>query len=131
MGEQNLKTGSIIIGTSEILPFIQHVGVILVNSPNNILVYHNSPTKTNPFGGSVIAEPLKEWIAVRSVIEVKETMLSKAEIEQGYENMKYLKFNLLNFNCEHFVTGLVYHEPSSKQLQFWGIIGALFLLNTN
>lgn len=111
------KTGDILKATVNSLPIIIHWGVVSVEG-DQTFVYHNTPMDTNVVGGSVIHEPLENWLQERTVIAVIPSTLTSKQI-QNYANSKaYEQFDLVNFNCEHFISEITTGESWSPQLVF-------------
>jgi hypothetical protein len=116
------ETGDLLTAEVDIFPFITHKGLVVVD--NEIpYVWHNTPVKKNGYGGSVIKEPLAEWLSTRKVTAVEKTNLDKEHIEGMSLSMKEKAFDLLDFNCEHFVYIIKDNEHKSPQLKFWGTVG--------
>lgn len=105
----------IIKGSIQTLPFINHVG-FLVHSDKGKFVIHNTPMDYNNQCGSIIIEPIKEWEKSRKTKEIKDTQISAINLKK-YVVVNYkCKFNLLFYNCEHFVNKLFLKKSFSPQL---------------
>ena len=98
-----------------------HRGIILMKK-GVPYVYHNTPTKTNPFGGNILLEPLSEYLAAgRKMLSVESTNMTRKELLARNEWLKTKKFHWFEFNCEHYVSGMVDGEPKSSQIKKWGL----------
>ena len=68
-----------------------------------VFVYHNTPVEINSLGGNVVKQNIKEYEETREIFSIKRTSLTKEHIEQSANDLAHKKFDLLMFNCEHFV----------------------------
>lgn len=122
------NTGDVIVLKSNIVPLIQHYGIVL-NENGQSFIHHNTPGIKNEFGGSVRIVKLSEWLKDREIIDVISTNVSGYRIQTVTEELKYKPFNAITFNCEHFMNIIVYGKSSSRQLQSasWFGVWALIL----
>jgi hypothetical protein len=117
------ETGDLLTAEVDIFPFITHKGLVVIDN-GVAYVWHNTPTKQNKHGGSIVKEPLQDWLKSRKVVAVEKTNLDKNHIEGMSVAMKEKPFDLLNFNCEHYVYIIRDNESKSPQLRFWGMVAA-------
>lgn len=115
-----LNTGDL-VRTKSIYPFIFHYGIVC-REGKDFYVYHNDPDMSNHAGGNIIRENFMDWIQDREIVEVKSTGLDITNIETVVKELKCQKYDLLNFNCEHFITKLKGVKPSSAQVINWGVM---------
>lgn len=111
------KTGDILKASVNSLPIIIHWGIVSVEG-SEILVYHNTPMETNVVGGSVVHEPLNDWLSERTVVDVIPSALTTKQIQNYANSVAYQPFDLVNFNCEHFISEITTGESYSPQLVF-------------
>lgn len=127
--EKRLQAGTII--KSEALPSGRHFGIVIIDKSSKKYVIHNTPYKTNIFGGSVIIEELENYLKEQRILETQKTNLDQELILHYYERNKYKKFNIITFNCESFINKIQYGDGMSNQVRTTGLIvlGALTALN--
>ena len=118
---KNAKTGDVLKAKSEFLPFIYHY-VIVKRTDDEFVIFHNDPHKTNLNGGNIIREDFVEWISGKEIVEVIETSINEITISNIVKELKESKFDVLKFNCEHFVSKLNLQRPISPQILNWTII---------
>lgn len=98
-----LKTGDTIVTKSKLIPLYVHHGIIEVKD-GEIYIVHLHPDRINSSGGNLVKEPLNKWlIGGREIVSVESTNLDLKTLEQLYEDLKFEKYDHLNYNCEHFV----------------------------
>lgn len=114
-----MNTGDIITASIPLLPGIYHQGII-VDTGDQKLVYHNTPTARNDAGGNMIVEPLESWIRSRRIVDVQPTGLNADQIRSRSMQFQDKPFNLFTWNCEHFINGIL-GSSGSKQLRIWTI----------
>lgn len=117
----NLKTGDIVKVKSEKLPIIYHYGIV-INDDVEFSILHNDPDKINKTGGNIIKEPLQKWINNKEIVEVTSTNANKDEIYTIAEKLKKLKYDLIYFNCEHFVNFVNKQKNGSPQIINWLLV---------
>ena len=113
-----LESGDLIKVKSESLPIIYHYGIIERNG-NDIFIIHNHPNSINSKGGNVCKEHLSKFIKGRDIFSVEKTNLKSTEINEIYEYLKAYKYDLINFNCEHFVNVVKGKKYVSSQVFRW------------
>lgn len=124
-----LKTGDLIKLKTEFLPILYHYGIIEVQD-NVMYIYHNQTDKINSNGGSLVLEELNNYIKGKDIISVTETKLSSSDLSQMYNSLKSLKYDFINFNCEHFVNFATDRKFISNQVFKWGSVIAIGVLVT-
>ncbi|MEI7505097.1 MAG: hypothetical protein WCJ61_17620 [Paludibacter sp.] len=110
------QTGDIITAKVHGKPY-NHVAIIVVRNAETF-IYHNTPANLNEFGGSIIKDTVENFTKTRTINKVVHTALTADFIESQVLEMKTKKFNLIHFNCEHFVYGLTgnAHSPQMQLL---------------
>lgn len=111
---KTLKTGDIIRARVRSMPFIFHLGII-VEEPDGLYVYHNSPDYVNENGGNVLKTKLDEWLKERTITVVIHTNMPKEQIEEAVTKLSYQKYNCFNNNCETFISQIRFGIKSSPQ----------------
>lgn len=118
-----LQTGDM-VKTKSIYPFIYHYGIVL-REEGGLFVYHNDPDQKNHAGGNIIREPFDEWIQDREIVDVTKTKIDAETIEKGVRELKQMRYDLLSFNCEHFITRFKDARPNSGQVVDWAFSAAI------
>jgi hypothetical protein len=122
-----LKTGDIIYARVIKFPIIAHIGIVIVEN-DSVVVYHNTPKGFNSIGGSILINTFDDWIKTRTILSITPSDITADSIKQlTNENLKR-KFDLIRFNCEHYVYLLKDGKPKSPQLWRWLIATAAILL---
>lgn len=124
-----LQTGDLIKSKVEVLPLLYHYGII-ERQGDKLFIYHNQTDKINSNGGNLICEPLENHIKGKDIISVTKTNLSSSDLSQMYNSLKGLKYDFINFNCEHFVNFATDKKFISNQVFKWSSIIAIGVLVT-
>jgi hypothetical protein len=117
-----MTTGDVITSKVKYLPFIYHYGIYL-NDNNQGYVMHHS------WKGSII-EPLNQFLIPRELVSVYPSSLnelSNTELITQYNKCKG-RFDLVSYNCEHFVSRMQGLYPVSHQVTFWVVLIVFFVL---
>jgi len=122
-----LATGDVVKVKSEFLPIISHYGIIS-RETDDFMVYHNDPDKFNFLGGNIVSEKFEDWIKGKEIITVYNTGISKEEILKWVNENKYKKYDVLKFNCEHFITNIKNKNGISPQVFLWSGIAISILI---
>ena len=125
------RTGDIIKARMDRYPFIFHYGIVVViNGKVNII--HNTPDEKNEYGGNIVCYTPEKFFSTRQLISIQHTKISKERILKVVEQNKSRPFNLLTFNCEHFIYEIKDGIPSSPQVRYWlfNIVGFLLIITT-
>jgi hypothetical protein len=129
-----LKTGDLIKITAKSNPFIFHYGIVEKNS-EGVFIIHTHPDKVNSKGGNTVREPLERLMKGRHIISVEKTNLKTEDIEKLYQELEKYKYDIINFNCEHFVNfakDKSYVSPQILRVTSIGLIGlAIYFLLKN
>lgn len=122
-----LETGDLVC-TKAFVPMIRHYGIVCKES-EILYVYHNDPDQSNHAGGNIIRENFADWIAEREIVNVTKTGIDITNIEQVVSKLKTRRYDLLHFNCEHFVTAVKNKRPASTQIiDFASVLATVFLV---
>jgi hypothetical protein len=108
------QTGDIIIAKVHGKPY-NHLAIIVIRN-NETVIYHNTPSNINEYGGSIIKDTVENFCKTRTIIKVIHNNLTADYIENKVMLLKMEKFNLFHFNCEHFVYGLL-GKSNSPQME--------------
>jgi hypothetical protein len=122
----HFQTGDIITARIDLLPVIYHKGVILIKGPE-IYVCHNTPNKVNESGGNIVIEKLSDFIKSRTIVGLERTSITASELEQAIKANNTKQFDLINYNCEHFISSIK-GPTQSSQLKFWIAALGLFVI---
>jgi CRISPR/Cas system-associated protein Csm6 len=116
-----LQTGDIVRCSIEAIPFLIHIGFV-VRTPEGIYIYHLTPTSINRVGGSVVRESLFEFLQGRKILKVVKSGLTADEIIGKCVEIADKKYELINFNCEHFAHFVLNIKNYSPQVNKWSLI---------
>lgn len=119
----NLHTGLIVVAKVKSIPFVKHVGVVLIENGNTYIL-HNTPTR------GTVKDSYQDFFMSRNkpmYYSSNLVKLSNSEIIHRFNNVCQGSFRLLSYNCEHFVRCMLGTESQSPQLQkfFFRAIGLL------
>jgi len=114
------NTGDVIKASVKAFPLLFHYGIVTLEY-DEIFVHHNTPTQKNVSGGNVIKEPLANFLKSRTVSKVIPTGHSCNFINETSQSLAKRRFNLLSFNCEHFIFIFFCTPPRSPQLFLWSL----------
>ena len=104
-------------------PYMFHYGVILVED-DEVYVLHNGRER------GVVKETLDKFLKNREVYEIESSNLerfSNKEILLRFEHCKS-NWDVLNFNCEHFVDCMTNRNRNSEQLLKFIVFSTLVVL---
>ena len=80
-------------------------------------VFHCTPSKSNIYGGNVICERLDEFLKDRKVKSIYNVDIPIEKIIKNFNQVKFNKWDALNFNCETYINQLIWKEKGSTQLE--------------
>ncbi len=125
------KTGDIIKGSINKYPFIYHYGIVLIKD-DQVMILHNTPNAKNKLGGNVQFDELPDWLKTRKIANVQRTGISEERIIKYAEKYKARPFNLISFNCEHFIFEIRDGRAHSPQVTetIWNIITVIMVIYT-
>ena len=124
--EQKFK-GAIIEVTVNSKPYIKHYGIIVYDENNEVKVLHNTPDFGKPTE-TTYADFMKSRSNPKFFSNILNTKTNE-EIYNRFNNLKDRKFNLLTFNCEHFIDLMTGNKLFSEQkFQFIIIVIVLIIL---
>lgn len=103
---------------SAVFPLVLHHGVVLQDG-SNTFVMHNTPDK----GGAVI-EPLPSFLETRRIVSITPSHLNNLSNTELINRFKTSagRFDLISYNCEHFVERMLGRKIQSTQLVFWAVV---------
>ena len=129
--ENALVTGTIVkTELNDVFRHTRHFGIVIIEDGKKFVI-HNTPYKTNAYGGSLIIEEFSQFKKDQRILETEKTAIAKDLILKTYEKHKRKKFNFLTFNCEGFINKIRYGDSMSNQVRTGGLIaiGALTIVN--
>ena len=129
--ENTLATGTIIkTELNDVFRGTRHFGIVIIEDGKKYVI-HNTPYKTNAYGGSLIIEEFSQFKKDQRILETEKTAIAKDLILKTYEKHKRKKFNFLTFNCEGFINKIRYGDSGSNQVRTGGliVISALTIVN--
>lgn len=92
-------------------PLCVHYGFLIGD-----IVIHNTPGKTNPYGGNIVTEKWIDFVGDRNIYAVEDTTLQESDVWEYYENNKTKKFSPVAFNCEQFANDVLTGVKKSSLL---------------
>jgi hypothetical protein len=125
--DYTFNTGDILVSVLDEMPYFYHASVVLVDD-DKTYVCDNSPLHVNVSGGSICTKPLDKWIQNREVITIQPSSITQPQIETALIKLKKQKYNLLHFNCEHFISYIKYGYTKSPQVFWIGISLVTFII---
>lgn len=120
------RSGQVLKASVNNRPFIYHYGIVVVDANNKAKVLHNTPENSS------ITEELDDWILTRKIVSVNDTNLvnlCNEVIINRFNTVCKGQYNLINYNCEHFIDCMLSKKHQSEQLRKWvvGIAVAILL----
>lgn len=112
----DLQNGDIIKARVNSLPIVYHYGIVIDDKGSDILIIHNTPNKKNEVGGGINIDTLSNWTLTRTIVSKQASKSSKESISRIVKLNASKPFNLINWNCEHFVFLAAFNEKKSPQL---------------
>lgn len=113
-----LNPSDIIVATCPEMPICYHVGIVVFENGMPI-IYNNTPSAQNMFGGNVVAQPLNQFLKGRKIIRTIPTRCTPGSIEEVALNHRYKKWNHLTYNCEDFISQITNGEQQSPIRVAW------------
>ncbi len=113
------KTGDIITARVKNHRWLFHKAIVVRINDRTVLLLHNSPNSKNEYGGNLLIDTPEDFYKSREFVYLEHTNLTVSEIFRYYHEMKRKAFNLLFYNCEHFVSMIAYNVKKSEQLRYW------------
>lgn len=112
----NIQGNNILITNCINLPLCFHVGITCLYN-GEMCVFHNTPSKTNGYGGNVICEPLYKFLSNRKINSIYQTNILTEKIVKNFSEVKNKKWDALNFNCESYINQLMNGDTGTTQLE--------------
>jgi hypothetical protein len=96
------QEGDIIITKCNDWPWpCKHYGIV-GNYNNRLCVFNNTPSKTNSYGGNVVAQPLHDFLAERCILQVNKSNIKSADILDYCKIVKNKRWTM-DYNCVRFI----------------------------
>tara|TARA_R100000951_G_scaffold106917_1_gene101830 strand:- start:741 stop:1130 length:390 start_codon:yes stop_codon:yes gene_type:complete len=105
------------------LTYIYHYGIILVEG-DQVYVLHNGRER------GAIKDPIEEFLKDREIHSISHSnleILSNKEILLRFEHCKS-NWDVLNFNCEHFIDCMTNRNRNSEQLLKFIVFSTIVIL---
>lgn len=80
----------------ERIPILEHAGIVVCEY-NNISVWHLTPES------GIRKDGISNFLKNRHIIDIRRNIISISDIEKKISEMKNMKYNILDFNCFHFI----------------------------
>lgn len=84
-------------------------------------VFHNAPTNSNRYGGTVIYERLEDFMKGREIYKIVKTYAKNKDILRVSKKCKSEIWDSFFFNCEDYVVEIVEGERKSDLRDMWRI----------
>lgn len=97
-----------------------HLGIVYKKG-NLKFVFHNAPTNSNQFGGTVIYEKAEDYLKGRDIYKVVKTNVKNADILKVSKKCRSEVWDTFFFNCEDYVVEIVEGERNSDLRDMWRI----------
>jgi len=119
------KTGQLVKARLKLLPFIFHYGIVIVYG-DSVCIMHNTTNRDS------VIDSFDYWASLYTIESVYNTELmniSVDEILDRFETVCTKRYQLLDYNCEHFIGCMLNQKGESKQVQgFYKIVVSIGLL---
>ena len=124
-----LSEGDVIYTSCTGYALCYHLGIVYDDGEKK-LVYHNDPSNVNKYGGTICAEPYRDFMKNRVLQRVVSTHATNEDILRIARKCKYERWDSMFFNCEDFVLEICDGERRSDLRDVWKLIalGASTLL---
>ena len=97
-----------------------HLGIVY--EKNGVkYVFHNAPTNSNRFGGTVIYEKAEDYLKDRDIYNVVRTNVKNEDILKVSKKCRSEVWDSFFFNCEDYVVEIVEGERQSDLREMWRI----------
>jgi hypothetical protein len=83
-------------------PLCVHYGFLVGD-----VVVHNTPDKTNPYGGNIVAQSFENFKKERTIYAIEDLDIPASKVWAYYEKHRTKKFNAITFNCEQFANDVI------------------------
>lgn len=120
MINQKLQEGDVIYTNCIGNELCYHLGIVYKKG-DSVFVFHNAPTNVNKFGGTVVYEPLKEYLNGRTISKVVRTGTKNKNILEVSRKCRDEVWDSFFFNCEDFIVEIVEGERKSDIRDMWKI----------
>ena len=124
-----LKTGDVIYTNCIDLAFCRHVGIVY-DDGHKKRIFHNTPTMSNRYGGTICSESYEDFMKNRQVIHVLRTHATAEDILTVSRKNKKESYNEFFFNCEDYVLEVVEGHRRSDLRDAWKIAALGILIIT-
>ena len=112
----NITPNNVLITNCTNLPLCFHVAITCMYN-GELCVFHCTPSKSNIYGGNVVCERLDQFLKDRKIKSVYYVDVPVIEIVKNFNQVKYKKWDPLNFNCETYINQLISNNKGSTQLE--------------
>ncbi len=119
----NFKSGQEITAKAKNLPFVTHKGIIFVLG-NELYIMHNT------IENNVDMIEYDRFLEKRELVSIKDTKLtelSDTDVLNRYNKLQDRKFNLVTYNCEHFIAEMKHEPIESKSVELVSRAAVFFL----
>ena len=79
----------------------RHYGIIC-NYNNKLCVFNNTPSKTNRYGGNIVAQPLNEFLSERCILKVERSNIKSQDVIAYCMINRKRKWRIY-YNCGKFI----------------------------
>jgi len=117
---EKLKEGDVIYTNCIGNELCYHLGIVYVKNGRKY-IFHNAPTNSNRFGGTVIFEKIEEFVKGREIYRIVNTNAKNSDILRVSKKCQAEVWDTFFFNCEDYVVEIVEGERRSDLRDIWRI----------
>jgi hypothetical protein len=118
---EKFHEGDVVYTTCCDYALCHHVGIVYFDGVKR-LIYHNDPSNSNRYGGTVVAEPYEKFIKGRVLNRIVTTNATNEDILRVAKKCRNEQWNSLFFNCEDFVLEIVEGKRRSELRDIWKLV---------
>lgn len=107
-----LKEGDVIYTNCIGNHLCYHLGIVYQKGDKKY-VFHNAPTNSNKYGGTIISERAEVFLKGRDIVKIVKTNATNEDILHVTRNCRSEVWDTFLFNCEDYVVQIVEGERKS------------------
>lgn len=110
---RDIQTGDIITTTARRVPFASHKGIVVRINQETYVLHNDSYRGVN-------VDLINDFLSGRTVKYVEPSILNHltyAELLHRFNANHHRSYDVLNYNCDHFICSMIGKKEESPQLQ--------------